>query len=307
MKMDSTAALEKLRKALGPGKARANERMSPYTSMRVGGPADIFIEPENAGDIAAAVRICRKAALPLMVVGNGSNLIVRDGGIRGAVLRLGERFAGITVEETTLRAEAGALLSRAAAEASKQGLCGMEFASGIPGSIGGAAAMNAGAYGGELKDIVRFVDAVSPDGEILRLANAEMKYFYRHSRALEEGLIISNVELALHKGDMIRSKALTEEYTAMRREKQPLELPSAGSFFKRPPGHYAGQLIAEAGLKGFTVGGAAVSEKHAGFIINTGDATAADILALAALVRQRVKENSGVELEPEVRIVGEDR
>jgi UDP-N-acetylmuramate dehydrogenase len=304
--LDAESAFKKLNKALGPGKVRTGEPMSLHTTMRVGGPTDIFIEPESAEDIAVAVRACREAGAPLMVIGNGSNLVVRDGGIRGAVLHLGEGFSKLESEGEAIRAQGGALLSRVAAEAMRLGLCGMEFAAGIPGSVGGAAAMNAGAYGGEMKDVVREVRAVTPEGGIVRLANGEMRYGYRRSRALEEGLIVAAVELALKRGDAGESRRLAEEYAAQRRQKQPLELPSAGSFFKRPPGNYAGTLIEKAGLKGVSVGGAKVSEKHAGFIVNAGNATAADILALMALVRRKVWEDSGVALEPEVRIVGED-
>jgi UDP-N-acetylmuramate dehydrogenase len=304
--MGDTSLLLRLREALGEGKARAGEPMRLHTTMRVGGPADIFIEPESAADAAQAVRICREEAVSLLVLGNGSNLLVRDGGIRGVVLHLSERFGRIAIQGETVRAEAGALLSRVAAEALKHGLCGMEFASGIPGSAGGAAAMNAGAYGLEMKDIVRTVEAVTPEGEAVTLENAALCYSYRHSSALDKGLILVGVELALKYGDTAHSRALTDEYAANRRGKQPLELPSAGSFFKRPPGYFASQLIDSAGLKGLAVGGAKVSERHAGFIVNDGHATATDVLALAALVRQRVMERFGVELEMEVRAVGED-
>jgi UDP-N-acetylmuramate dehydrogenase len=231
---------------------------------------------------------------------------VRDGGIRGAVLHLWDGFSELSVEGETLKAQAGALLARAAGEALKHGLTGMEFASGIPGSVGGAAAMNAGAYGGEIKNIVHAVQAVTPQGEILRLTNAELEYGYRHSRALGEGLIIAMVEFALARGDTQAIRERMEELARQRREKQPLEMPSAGSFFKRPPGHFAGPLIEQAGLKGVSVGGAEVSLKHAGFIVNAHQATAGDILALMALVQRKVEESSGVLLEPEVRIVGED-
>jgi UDP-N-acetylmuramate dehydrogenase len=304
--MEVYTTLECLRHALGSDKIREKEPMSLHTTFKVGGPADIFITPESTGDVAAAVRICHEAGVPLLVIGNGSNLLVRDGGIRGVVVKLGERLAGMHVDDTVLVAQGGALLSHVAAEAARQGLCGMEFASGIPGSVGGASAMNAGAYEGEMKDIVQGVTAVTPEGEIVKLSCSDMEYGYRHSRALSQGLIITEVELDLVRGDMAASKALTEGYTASRRAKQPLEMPSAGSFFKRPPGYFAGKLISDAGLKGFTVGGAQVSEKHAGFIVNAGGATAADVLSLAEGIRERVRELYGVELEMEVRTVGEE-
>jgi UDP-N-acetylmuramate dehydrogenase len=304
--MELQRVFDSLIGTLGPDKVLKDEPMSLHTTFRIGGLADIFVQPGSTEDVSAAVRICREAGVPLMPLGNGSNLLVRDGGIRGAVMQLGERFANVSAEGPVLLAQGGALLSRCAAEAYCLGLCGMEFASGIPGSVGGAAAMNAGAYEGEMKDIVQAVTAVAQDGKIVRFENNNLQFTYRHSRALDEGLIITVVELALHPGDMEQSKLLLDSYTARRREKQPLEWPSAGSFFKRPPGHFAGKLISDAGLRGFAVGGAQISEKHAGFVINTGGATAADVLALAARVRERVFELYGVELEMEVRMVGED-
>lgn len=305
--MEFTDAYNSLVRALGPEKVLRNEPMSLHTTFRVGGPADIFLMPESADEAAAAVRVCREESVPLLVLGNGSNILVRDGGVRGAVLWLGEKLARIATDGTVLRAESGALLTEAASEACRQGLSGMEFAWGIPGSVGGAAAMNAGAYGGEMKDIVRSVTALTTYSEFVRFSGSEMDYSYRHSRALDERLIILEVEFALKRGDTAEIKALMDDYARRRGEKQPLDLPSAGSFFKRPPGHFAGPLIENAGLKGFSVGGAKISEKHAGFVVNAGGATAADILALAGAVKAKVMETSGVELEMEVRTVGEDR
>lgn len=304
--MEIHAAFERLYASLGPNEIRAEEPMSLHTTFRVGGPADVFLLPRTAGDVAEAVKICRAEGVPLLVIGNGSNLLVRDGGIRGAVMMLGGQISGIAFEGAVMSAGAGASLSAAAAEAQRQGLAGMEFASGIPGSVGGAAAMNAGAYGGEMKDIVQAVDAVTPAGEIVTLQNIDMAYGYRHSRALSEGLIITKVRFGLHHGDAAEIQARMDDFNAQRRQKQPLEMPSAGSFFKRPPGYFAGKLISEAGLKGFRVGGAMVSEKHQGFVVNAGGATASDILALAEAVKAKVKESFGVELEMEVRTVGED-
>jgi UDP-N-acetylmuramate dehydrogenase len=305
--MDILAAYNGLQGQLGAERVLRDEPMSLHTTFGVGGPADIFIMPESAEDVAKAAAYCRSNGIPLLVLGNGSNLLVRDGGVRGAVMGLGECIARITAEGTVLKAEAGALLSKVAAEAYRLNLTGMEFASGIPGSVGGAAAMNAGAYGGEMKDIVQSVTAVTTYSEFVKYSGAEMGYSYRHSRALDERLIIVEVELKLQHGDMAHSKALMDDYARRRGDKQPLEMPSAGSFFKRPPGCFAGPLIEQAGLKGFSVGGAQVSEKHAGFIVNKGGATAADIFALAEVVKARVREASGVELEMEVRTVGEDR
>jgi UDP-N-acetylmuramate dehydrogenase len=248
----------------------------------------------------------RESGVRLLTLGNGSNLIVRDGGVRGAILHFGDNFSAIRVQGDLLNALAGALLPRVAAAALAHELTGMEFASGIPGSIGGAATMNAGAYGGEMKDILHGIRAVTPEGTLVSYGIDQMHYGYRHSRVHEENLIVVEVTLALQHGDLDASRALLADFTARRREKQPLEMPSAGSFFKRPPGYFAGKLIEDAGCKGLSVGGAKVSEKHAGFIVNEGNATASDILALAELVTARVKAQFGVDLEREVRVVGEE-
>ena len=304
--MNTAKTVQILRDAIGAHKVLTDEPMSRHTTFRVGGPADIFIQPETAEDVCAAVRLFREAGVRLLTLGNGSNLVVRDGGIRGAILHCGDNFSTIRARGDLLSAQAGALLPHVAAAALAYGLTGMEFASGIPGSIGGAAAMNAGAYGGEMKDILHSITAVTPEGGLVTYAVEEMHYAYRHSRVHEENLVVVDVTLALRRGDLEESRALLADYTARRREKQPLEMPSAGSFFKRPPGHFAGKLIEDAGCKGLSVGGAKVSEKHAGFIVNEGNATAADILALAELVTARVKAQFGVELEREVRVVGEE-
>ena len=299
-------AAEALRRSLGASRVRTDEPMRLHTTFRVGGPADLFITPATIDEAARAVAICRECGVNLMITGNGSNLLVRDGGIRGAVLQFGRDFSAMRMADGRLIAQAGALLPEVAAEAFRHGLTGMEFASGIPGSIGGAVAMNAGAYGGQLEDIVHEVTTASVTGEIARWSRADMHFGYRHSRVQEEHLTVLEVTLELTHGDMAESQRLIEEYTTQRRSKQPLEKPSAGSFFKRPPGHFAGKLIEDAGLKGLSVGRARVSEKHAGFLVNDGGDSAADILALAEAVQRRVRERFGVELETEVRIVGED-
>ncbi len=282
------------------------EPMARHTTFRIGGPADLFAEPTSAAEVAAVIRACRQAACPLTVVGNGSNLLVRDGGIRGAVLHLGARFADCHVQGTTLTAQAGLLMSKLSREAAQASLAGLAFAEGIPGTVGGGAAMNAGAYGGEMAQVVTGVTAVDGEGNLLELTASELDYRYRHSALLARGLTAVAVRYALTPGDPAAIIEEMRDIGKRRKEKQPLQYPSAGSTFKRPKGHFAAQLIDEAGLKGLTIGGAQVSTLHAGFVINTGGATAADVLALMSEIQRRVKAQTGVLLEPEVRILGED-
>lgn len=282
-----------------------NEPMANHTTFRVGGPADICFLPETEEEVACALREAERFSVPVFVMGNGSNLIVRDGGMRGLVVLLGDRFAAIEAEGARVRAQAGATLARVAAFALDKALAGFEFASGIPGTIGGGAAMNAGAYGGQIADV--FSSArVLRDGVIETYDLAAMEMGYRTTRVLREGSVVLSVELVLHPGDQAEIRTTMSDLNGRRREKQPLEYPSAGSTFKRPEGYFAGALIDQAGLRGECVGGAMVSEKHAGFIVNMGGATARDILALIEKVRTRVFETSGISLETEVRIVGED-
>ncbi len=285
-----------------------NEPMRLHTTFRVGGPADVMFLPASEEELVEALRAAREAGCPYAVIGNGSNLLVRDGGIRGLVIRLGDEFSGIDIRGEALTARAGESLARAAKAAMEAGLSGLEFASGIPGSVGGGMAMNAGAYGGQLSDVA--VSARLLNLESLTLYDAsfgELDMAYRSTRMLRTGEIVTRATFALRKGDKAQIAALMDELNARRRDKQPLSYPSAGSTFKRPEGHFAGALIEQAGLKGARVGGAQVSEKHAGFIVNLGGATAKDILTLMDLVRQKVFEMSGVTLEPEVRIMGEDK
>lgn len=279
--------------------------MRDYTTFRVGGPADILLHPGSAEQIQLCLRACRELSIPLTLLGNGSNTLVRDGGIRGAVLRLGPDFAKIQIKGDTVTAQAGAKLSAVVAEALNAGLTGMEFAGGIPGSIGGGLYMNAGAYGGELCQVVQSALALTRDLEVVRLSKEELGLSYRHSAFMENGALILEGTFLLTRGDVAAARERLRELNARRKEKQPLELPSAGSTFKRPAGHYASALIDEAGLKGHQIGGAQVSEKHAGFIVNKGG-SAADILALIAYVKDQVYRHSGVRLEPEVLILGED-
>lgn len=282
-----------------------NEPMAKHTTMRVGGPADVLFLPDSAGEVARALAWAGELGVPALLMGNGSNLIVRDGGVRGLVISLGERFSRIRVQGEELTAQAGASLKRVAAAAQEAGLSGLEFAAGIPGTLGGGVAMNAGAYGGQVSDVL--VDAqVLLDGEAVTLTRAEMEMGYRSTVPLKRGLPVLSARFRLTRDDPEAIAERARRFNALRREKQPLSFPSAGSVFKRPAGQFAGALIEAAGLKGLAVGGAQVSEKHAGFIINLGDATATDVLKLIAEVQRRVQAHAGVWLETEVRIVGTD-
>lgn len=282
-----------------------NEPMSRHTTFRVGGPADVLFLPESEEQLIRALSIAREAGVDCVVIGNGSNLVVRDGGIRGLVIALGEGMAAIVRASDTLTAWAGASLARVSAYAQSSGLAGLEFASGIPGTLGGGCAMNAGAYGGQLSDVL--IDArVLLDGAVRTLTVEEMQMGYRTSLPLRRGGIVISARFGLTPDDPEAIAARMRALNARRRDKQPLNYPSAGSTFKRPEGYFAGALIEQAGLKGKSAGGAQVSEKHAGFIVNTGEATAADILALISTVQEEVAARFGVRLETEVRILGED-
>lgn len=282
-----------------------NIPLKKYTTLRVGGPADYFVEPASEEALCALLEAARESETPVLLMGNGSNLLVRDGGFRGLVIRLGKAFSAIEKRENGLFAQAGALLSALSRAAADQGYTGLEFAQGIPGTVGGGVYMNAGAYGGEMSQVVESV-RVLRDGIIDTLSCADMEFGYRHSKAMEEGLLVLGASFHLEKGEKEAIEAAMRDFAARRKEKQPLEYPSAGSFFKRPQGHFAGALIEQSGLKGAQVGGAQVSEKHAGFLINTGNATAADFLSLMEKVQETVWKNFQVALQPEVRIVGEE-
>ena len=296
-----------LRAATSIAQVLEHEPMARHTTMRVGGPAEILFSPASEGELLFAVREAKRAGAPFRIIGNGSNLLVLDGGLPGLTIRLGEAFSKISVDGNQIRAQAGALLSRVAAAARDASLTGLEFASGIPGSAGGGMAMNAGAYGGQLSDVFEGCRALDPEtGIISALGPAEMALGYRESAALSRGLIVTEAAFRLTAGGRSAIQAKMDDLSARRREKQPLNLPSAGSTFKRPEGYFAGALIEQAGLKGLRVGGACVSEKHAGFVVNDRNATARDVLDLIRLVQARVLEHSGVRLETEVRILGEE-
>ena len=294
---------EALCRIAGAENVMRQEPMSRHTTFRTGGPAEILVTPTEE-DLTQVIYCCREHQIPFWIIGNGSNLLVGDGGIDGVVIEIGKQMADISIDGTVVTAKAGALLSSIASAAASAGLTGFEFASGIPGSIGGAVVMNAGAYGGEMKDVLTKVRLLSSEGEILCLNPEDLELSYRHSNVLEKGYVVLEAEMNLSPGEKDAIYAYMEELKEKRVTKQPLEYPSAGSTFKRPKGHFAGALIEQAGLRGFAVGGAQVSEKHCGFVVNRGNATAADIRSLMEQVQQQVSEKFGVMLEPEVKFVG---
>ena len=279
--------------------------MDEHTTFRTGGPADVMAEPSCTEELATMISLLGDRDVPYFILGNGSNVLVKDKGYRGVVINIAKQMSGISITGTTLTAQAGAMLSTASREACEHSLSGLEFASGIPGSVGGAVFMNAGAYGGEMKQILTSVTAVSEDGVVARYSAAELDLGYRHSIFEMNGAVITEVTMDLRYGDQEKIMDRMKDLAERRRSKQPLNLPSAGSTFKRPPGHFAGQLIDEAHMRGASVGGAQVSPKHAGFIVNNGGATSQDILELITLVQMRVREVSGITLETEVRVIGE--
>lgn len=283
----------------------AAEPMKNHTTFRIGGPVDALALPKTPEEVAEVVRFCHEHAQPYYVLGNGSNLLVSDEGYRGLVLQLYRNFNDIQVNGETITVQAGAMLAAVARTAYQTGLTGLEFASGIPGTIGGAVVMNAGAYGGEMKNVLKEVTVLTKEGEVLAIPAKALELGYRTSVIPKNGWIVLGAVLQLKKGDQEQILARMEELKEQRITKQPLDLPSAGSTFKRPEGYFAGKLIMDAGLRGFTVGGAQVSEKHCGFVVNRGDATAADVWELICEVKRRVKEMTGVELEPEVKLLGD--
>ncbi len=282
-----------------------NADMRQYTTLKLGGPADWLAFPRSGEEIAALFREAGEAGLPVTVIGHGSNLLVLDGGIRGLVIRVEKNMRGIRREGNRIIAQAGAMLGAVAAAAAEAGLSGLEFAAGIPGTIGGGMTMNAGAYGGEMADVTVRVDGIHPDGTPVSLSREEMWFGYRTSAVKERNVIVTEVTMELQPGDTQAIRARMSELNAARAEKQPLDMPSAGSTFKRPEGYYASALIDQCGLKGYSVGEAKVSMKHAGFLINTGSSSR-DYLDLMRAVQKIVKERADVLLEPEIRILGEE-
>ena len=290
---------------LGSDNAERNEPMSKHTTFRVGGPADYYLSPHSTEELKKICRICEENELPYFVIGNGSNLLVSDEGYRGALIQIYRNMSEIEVEDNTkIRAKAGALLAFVAKTALNHRLTGMEFASGIPGTIGGAVVMNAGAYGGEMKDILEEVTVLTGDGEVKVLSASELELGYRTSIVKKEGYLVLEAVLCLAEGEPAQIQKRMNELKEQRVSKQPLEFPSAGSTFKRPEGYFAGKLIMDAGLAGYQIGGAQVSAKHCGFLINAGNATARDVYRLIRFVQKTVWDKFQVELETEVKMLG---
>ena len=296
--------LTELQNVMGGSGIFMEEPMKKHTTFRVGGPADVLVQPDETA-LAAILALCRQYHVSYSFIGNGSNLLVGDKGIRGVVIEMTDPMGNIEVDGTKITAQAGAMLSKIANTAASNGLGGMEFAAGIPGSVGGAVVMNAGAYGGEMKDIIEKVYVLDENGAQLELDRDALDLGYRHSCIAEKKYIVTKVVLELVPRNEAEIRSEMKELNEKRAEKQPLQYPSAGSTFKRPEGYFAGKLIMDAGLRGYQVGGAQVSEKHCGFVINKGDATAADICQLMRDVSDKVQAQFGVVLEPEVKMIGE--
>ena len=280
------------------------EPLFAHTTFRIGGAAELFVTATTAEQVKQIRRLCTETDTPLLILGNGSNLLVSDDGVDGVVLHVAAGDPAYTVDGNILTVTAGMSLMKLCTVAAERGLSGLEFAYGIPGTVGGGVFMNAGAYGGELKDVIRSVTAITLQGEEITLTAEEMAFGYRHSACMDRSLIVWSVTMEFQPADTAAIRAAMAEYMQRRRDKQPLEYPSAGSFFKRPEGHFAGALVEQCGLKGRTVGGAQVSEKHAGFFINRGGATCADVMQLCREVQDCVKDRFGVMLEREVQFVG---
>ena len=294
----------KLAEIVSPEAILENEPMSKHTTFRIGGNAEVFVSPKIS-QVADIIKLAKEYEIPVTIIGNGSNLLVGDKGIPGLVLSFGKDAEEIQVDGSCMIVSAGALLSKIAAEAAKRSLTGFEFAAGIPGTLGGAIVMNAGAYGGEIKDVLISATVLTPEGEVLELSNGELDLSYRHSCVPENGYIVLEAVLEFMPGEEAVIREKMAELKKSRVEKQPFEYPSAGSTFKRPEGYFAGKLIQDAELRGYTVGGAQVSEKHCGFVVNKGNATAADVLQLIEDVKKNVYDKFQVELEPEVKMIGE--
>ena len=281
---------------------KENEPLAAHCTFKIGGPARLFVQPTDRAQLCRAVALCKAQGVRYYLLGNGSNILFADEGYNGAVLDVSSMQDAVEVHGTQLTAGAGVRLSALCKTALEHGLTGLEFAYGIPGTVGGAVYMNAGAYGGEMKDVLVRCTHIDGDGKSGQLAGEDLHLSYRHSAYYDNGCIITGLELRLQPGDPAEIKAKMDDLISRRREKQPIEYPSAGSTFKRPPGHFAGALIDQCGLRGTSVGGARVSEKHAGFVINTGGATCADVLALCRQCREKVLAETGVELEMEIRV-----
>ena len=296
---------QKFIEIFGNNRVLFDEPMSQHTTFRIGGPADVFVMPENYEQIREVLRLCKEEKLPFFVLGNGSNLLVSDSGYRGVIIQMDRNMEEIRLDGEEIHACAGALLSSVAVAARNASLTGFEFAGGSPGTIGGAAVMNAGAYGGELKDVLKEVTVMTREGEILTIPADKLEMGYRTSIIKTAGYLVLEAVISLKKGDEEKIRAVMKDLSERRTEKQPLDYPSAGSTFKRPEGYFAGKLIMDSGLRGYRAGGAQVSEKHCGFVINAGGATAEDVRTLMEHVIEVVREKYGVTLEPEVKFLGD--
>ena len=305
--MEQLVIKKLLEERLAPDSVCTDELMSRHTTFRIGGPASVFVTPKSEKDLVTAIEICRSQDAPYFILGNGSNLLVSDQGYDGVVVHIGSDLRDISVEGTEITAKTGAMLSQVAHAALAHGLTGMEFAAGIPGSLGGACMMNAGAYGGEMSQILVGVRALDDKGQIVELAADQLELGYRHSIMMEKQYVVLGARIHLEKGNPEKIQAQMDDLKEKRIAKQPLEYPSAGSTFKRPEGAFAGKLIMDAGLRGFRIGDAMVSEKHCGFVVNAGKATAEDVCGVISHVQQVVMEKYGKELEPEIRFLGFDR
>ncbi|MFZ5966423.1 MAG: UDP-N-acetylmuramate dehydrogenase [Bacillota bacterium] len=303
--MDIEKIYNQLKEKIQSSNIIKDESMAKHTSFKIGGPVDIMVIPETFEELKSVVSVCIENQIPYYIIGNGSNLLVRDKGIRGVVIKVAENFSKVHIEGTRVTAQAGVLLSVLSKMIMREHLEGFEFASGIPGTLGGGLTMNAGAYGGEVKDVVVGASVLDEMGNVHYLDKEALELEYRSSMIQKKGYIVLEVDMELKKGDYQKIKETVDDLTQKRTSKQPLHLPSAGSTFKRPPGHFAGKLIEDAGLKGVRVGGAQVSDQHCGFVVNVGNATAEDVINLIKLIEKTVRDKFGVELHPEVKIIGE--
>ena len=302
---ESDSPLEwRLRAIVGEENLLVNEPMSEHTTFEIGGPADFYVIPEDFDEVRDVIAACKDADVDYFVLGCGSDLLVSDEGYRGVIVAVADGLVGVSVEDDEICCQAGVGLREASEMACELGLSGLEFACGIPGSVGGACFMNAGAYGGCMADALKEVRVLLPDGSVVDVPAGELDLGYRKSRIADEGWVVLSATFGLNPGDPEKIRATMDDLTHQREEKQPLELPSAGSTFRRPEGHFAGKLITDAGLKGYQSGGAAVSKKHAGFVVNVGGATAADVHAVIEHVQDEVERQFSVRLEPEVRFLG---
>lgn len=297
--------IDDLKNILAADDIKINEPMKNHTYFKIGGNVDLLLIPANVDQLLEAVKLLQKHGEKPIVIGNGTNLLVSDKGIRGVVIKISKKMSNIAVEGDKIVADSGCLLSQIASKALENALEGFEFAGGIPGSLGGAIAMNAGAYDGEMKDVIDSVVCMNKEGELFELSNEKLKFSYRHSAIQAEDLIVLQAKIKLQKGDAAAIKAKIDDFAERRITKQPLNMPSAGSTFKRPIGDYASRLIEANGLKGLRYGDAQVSEKHCGFIVNVGEAKCQDVIRLISVIQKTVKDQSGIELCPEVKIIGE--